>query len=233
VEKRLSYNFSSGASYTWSHALDEQSDIGLFFTGDDPNHLRNSWGSSDFDRTHVFSFDFEANLPDFAKAHTFESYVTNGWSLTGIGIAQSGEPNSLYEFYGAVGSINFGDYPLRMNPVLPIKNPKAVKAAMKGNPGSFRGSAGAYIQTIDPSQIAINYLAPGLDGIPTSSGTDPSARRRSRLGISATSSARPCRSGSISPSTRTSTRRTGSRCCTSSTCSTYSTPPAWMFRRTR
>ena len=174
VEKRLSYNFSAGASYTWSHSLDEQSDIGLFFTGDDPNHLRNSWGSSDFDRTHVFSVNFAANLPNAAKVHSLLSYATNDWSLTGVGIVQSGEPYSLYEFYGAVGSINFGDYPLLMNPVLPIKNPKAVKAAMTGNKGSFRAAGGSYIPTIDPTQIAINYLAPGEEGIPTSSGTDPS-----------------------------------------------------------
>ena len=39
VEKRLSHNFQISASYTWSHALDEQSDIGLFFTGDNPKRL--------------------------------------------------------------------------------------------------------------------------------------------------------------------------------------------------
>ena len=33
LEKRLSHHFQAGASYTWSHTLDEQSDIGLFFTG--------------------------------------------------------------------------------------------------------------------------------------------------------------------------------------------------------
>jgi len=173
LEKRFSHGFQAGASYTWSHALDEQSDIGLFFTGDNPSNLRNSWGSSDFDRTHVFSANFQDSLPNAAKAHSLLSYATNGWSLTGIGIIQSGEPYSLYEFYGSVGSINFGDYPLLMNPVLPVKNPKEVKLAMTGHKGSFRGTGGSYIPTIDPTQIAINYLAPGQDGIPVSTGSDP------------------------------------------------------------
>ena len=53
------------------------------------------------------------------------SYFTNDWHLTGTGTLQSGEPYSLYEFYGAVGSINFGNYPTLMNPVLGIKDPKA------------------------------------------------------------------------------------------------------------
>jgi len=125
----------------------------------------------------VFTADFAVNLPNIAQPHTFLSRVTNDWSLTGIGIVQSGEPYSLYEFYGAVGSINFGDYPLLMNPVLPVKNPKAVKQALTGNKGSFRGAGGSYIPTIDPSQIAINYLAPGQDGIPTSTDFAPGNQR--------------------------------------------------------
>jgi hypothetical protein len=87
---------------------------------------------------------------------------------------QGGEPYSLYEFYGAVGSINFGNFPTLMNPVLGIKDPKHPKTAFTGNKGSFRGPGGSYIPTLDPSQIAITYLAPGTNGIPVSTGDDPS-----------------------------------------------------------
>jgi hypothetical protein len=173
LEKRLSHNFQVGASYTWSHTLDEQSDIGLFFTGDNPSNLRSSWASSDYDRTNVFTANFQVALPNYAREHSLLSYLTNGWNMTGIGVLQSGEPYSLYEFYGAVGSINFGDYPLLMNPVLPVKDPSDVKEALTGNKGDQRGSGGSYIPTIDPSQIAINYLKPGEKGIPVSTGTDP------------------------------------------------------------
>ena len=174
VEKRLSHHFAGGLSYTWSHALDEQSDIGLFFTGNNPNNLRQSYASSDFDRTHVFTINFQALVPDLARPNTLMAYAANGWSLTGIGVVQSGEPYSLYEFYGAVGSAYFGDFPTLMNPVLPIKDPKqAKKSGLTGNPGNFRGAGGDYIPTIDPSQIDINYLAPGDKGIPVSTGTDP------------------------------------------------------------
>jgi hypothetical protein len=68
-----------------------------------------------------------------------------------------------------VGSVNFGDYPNLANPVLGIKDPKNPKSALTGNPGKFRGAGGNYIPTLDPSQISIAYLAPGVDGIPTSS----------------------------------------------------------------
>jgi hypothetical protein len=155
-------------SYTYSHALDEQSDIGLFFTGDNPNDLRDSYASSDFDRTHTFTANFQATLPNLAKEHSALAYLTNDWSLTGIGVVQSGEPYSLYEFYGAVGSAYFGDYPTLMNPVLPISNPKEAKTAgLTGNAGDKRGSGGEYIPTVNPDDIAINYITPGNKGVPT------------------------------------------------------------------
>ena len=173
LEKRLSRDFQAGVSYTWSHALDEQSDIGLFFTGDDPKHLRDSWASSDFDRSNVFSANFQVQVPNTAREHSVASYLTNDWHLTGTGILQSGEPYSLYEFYGAVGSVNFGDFPNLANPVLGIKNPGNPKSAFTGNPGKFRGGGGSYIPTLDPSQISIAYLNPGQDGIPTSGANLP------------------------------------------------------------
>ena len=174
IEKRLSHNFQFGGSYTWSHSLDEQSDIGLFFTGDNPNKLHDSWASSDFDRKHVFTANFQIDVPNATKEQTFASYFTNDWHLTGIGVLQSGEPWSLYEFYGAVGSINFGNFPTLMNPVLGIKDPSNPKSALTKNSGRFRDPSGNYIPYIDPSQVAINYLAPGTNGIPVSTGTDPS-----------------------------------------------------------
>jgi hypothetical protein len=174
VEKRLSHHVQGGASYTWGHALDEQSDIGLFFTGDNPNKLRDSYASSDFDRTHTFTANFQVSLPNAAPEHSLLAYATNDWSMTGIGVVQSGEPYSLYEFYGAVGSVNFGNYPTLMNPVLPIANPKDAKStALTGNPGDRRGANGDYYPTIDPSEIAINYVQPGSLGVPTAAQGNP------------------------------------------------------------
>jgi Carboxypeptidase regulatory-like domain len=172
VEKRLSHNFQGGASYTFSHTYDEQSDIGLFFTGDNPNNLRSSYARADFDRTNVFSGNFDVAAPNAAAENSKLALLTNDWHLAGMAIAQNGQPYSLYEFYGAVGSVFFGDYPTLMNPVLPIKNGANPKSALTGNSGKFR-SADNFIPAIDPSQIDIHYLAPGTDGIPVSTGTDP------------------------------------------------------------
>lgn len=173
LEKRLSHNFQVGASYTFSHTYDEQSDIGIFFTGDNPNDLRTSYAPADFDRREVFSTNFQVLVPNYAQKKSALSYLTNDWHLNGIGILQSGEPYSLYEFYGAVGSVYFGDFPNLLNPVLPVKNPANPKSALTGNSGKFRGVGGSYIPAIDPTQIDIHYLQPGQKGVPISTGTDP------------------------------------------------------------
>jgi len=176
IEKRLSYHVQFGASYTWGHALDEQSDIGLFFTGNDPAHLKNSYASADFDRRQVFSANFQALVPNAIHDHSWMSYVANDWSLTGLAILQSGEPFSLYEYNGAVASAQLGYYPSLVNPILPIANPKNPKSALTGNSGRFRGTGGGYIPAIDPNQIAVQYLAPGANGVPTAAmggATDP------------------------------------------------------------
>jgi hypothetical protein len=175
LEKRVSHHVGAGVSYTWSHALDEQSDIGLFFTGNNPNNLRSSYASSDFDRTNVFTANFDVLVPN-ATSHqqSFLGYLANNWEMTGIGVVQSGEPYSLYEYYGAVGSVYFGDYPTLLNPILPVKSPStAHSTALTGNTGSFRSPNGNYMPTIDPRNIDINYLSPGQKGVPLQSGNNP------------------------------------------------------------
>ena len=68
VEKRMSHGLQVGFSYTYSHALDEQSGMGLFFNGNNPLNLRSAYGSSDFDRTHVFNFSYVYQVPKFFSA---------------------------------------------------------------------------------------------------------------------------------------------------------------------
>ena len=53
LRKRLSHGLQVSAAYTWSHALDMQSGLGLFFNGNDPFNLHNSYATSSYDRTHV------------------------------------------------------------------------------------------------------------------------------------------------------------------------------------
>jgi hypothetical protein len=169
LTKRLAQHLSFQVSYTFSHALDEQSDIGLFFTGDNPNHLRDSWASADFDRTQVLVFNYLFSVPDLIHSHNLASKFTNGWQLVGITTIQSGEPYSLYEYNGAVGSLYFGNYPTLANPVLGIKTGSNPNSAKTGAPGTQLIPAGSgynYQNEINTQQLNVNLLQPGQKGIP-------------------------------------------------------------------
>jgi hypothetical protein len=187
IERRLSHNVSFGFSYTFSHALDEQSDIGLFFTGDNPNHLRDSYSSADFDRTNIVVFNYLFQLPKLRPDSTILGRVTNGWQLVGITKLQSGQPYSLYEYDGAVGSIYFGNFPTLANPVLGIKDGKHPRTALTGQSGAqlsnvvitpatataAASSRYSYVPAIDYTQLSINQLQPGQKGIPLCVGNEP------------------------------------------------------------
>jgi hypothetical protein len=164
IEKRMSHGLQVAASYTYSHALDEQSGLGLFYNGNNPLNLRDGYASADFDRTHVLNFNYVYRLPDFVHEHNVESYFTNGWSLVGLTILQSGQPYSVIDFSGAVGSVYYGVSDGITNPIVPLApgcNPKNAKTGLSGAFGD---------EALKPSCFTIPLLpAGGLSGaIPTS-----------------------------------------------------------------
>jgi Carboxypeptidase regulatory-like domain/TonB dependent receptor len=120
VEKRMSHGLQVGFSYTYSHALDEQSGMGLFFNGNNPLDLRSAYGSSDFDRTHVFNFSYDYELPKFFAASTLKGKIADGWAVRGSAIFQSGQPYSVIDYTGAVGSIFYSVYDGITNPIVPL-----------------------------------------------------------------------------------------------------------------
>ncbi len=178
--KQLNHYISANVSYTWGHALDEQSDIGLFFTGDNPNRLRDSYASADFDRTNVLVFNYVFQLPKLVSDSRLVGRFTNGWQLVGITTLQSGQPYSLYEYDGAVGSLYFGNYPTLANPVLGIKNGANPRSAFTGAPGTQLNYANGavssstpYIPLLDNNQLQVNFVNPGVKGVPNCTGFEP------------------------------------------------------------
>ena len=119
LEKRLSHGFQVGFSYTWSHALDEQSAMGLFYNGNNPLDLHDAYASSDFDRTHVFNFNYVYYLPNFVAGNSWKSKLANGWAVQGIAVIQSGQPYSVIDYSGSVGSIYYGVSDGITNPSFP------------------------------------------------------------------------------------------------------------------
>jgi hypothetical protein len=163
VEKRMSHGIQVGASYTYSHALDEQSGLGLFYNGNNPLNLRDGYASSDFDRTHVINFSYVFRLPDFGAKHSLEGYVVNGWSLVGLTVLQSGQPYSVIDFTGAVGSIYYSTNNGITNPIVPLAPGCTPQNAKTGLSGAFGDAA------LKASCFTVPLLAPGaLNGaVPT------------------------------------------------------------------
>ena len=100
--------------------MDEQSGLGLFFTGNNPLNPKSNYASADFDQTHVLLVNFTYDLPKFTKSKAL-GQVINGWRLGGQTVAQSGQPYSVYDYSGSVGSLYFGTDDEIGNPIVPLK----------------------------------------------------------------------------------------------------------------
>ncbi len=168
VDKRMSHGIQLGASYTYSHTLDEQSGLGLFFNGNNPLNLRESYGSADFDRTHVLNFNYVFRIPDTARGSSLLGKVVNGWSLIGLTILQSGQPYSIIDFTGAIGSIYYSTANGITNPLVPLAAGCSAKKAVTGASGAWTPAGGQ--PALDPACFTLPLLpAGGLGGaIPSS-----------------------------------------------------------------
>jgi hypothetical protein len=173
IRKRLSHGLQLVGSYTWSHTLDEQSGLGLFFNGNDPNNIRSSYGTSTYDRTHVATVQYFYQIPNAVSATSKLGKLVNGWSLNGVTIFQSGFPYNAYDYSGSVGSIYYANFASVIDAVLPLKQGVTVgQATLQGttgidvnkpllNVGSFYTGTGSTAPGIPP----------GVNGVPPCAGT--------------------------------------------------------------
>ncbi len=167
VEKRMRHGIQFGFSYTYSHSLDEQSALGLFYTGNNPTNLHSGYGNSDFDRTHVMNMSYLFQMHNFFSDASWEGKIANGWALAGTGILQSGQPYSIVDYSGAVGSIFYSVNDGITNPIVPLAPGCTPKNALTGKIGAYdNGEAPA----LKASCFDLPLLpAGGLNGaIPTS-----------------------------------------------------------------
>jgi hypothetical protein len=156
VEKRLSHGLQVGFSYTYSHATDEQSAMGLFYNGNNATNLRSGYGLSDFDRTHVINFTYLYELPKFFELTSFRGRLADGWAISGLAIIQSGQPYSVIDYSGAVGSIYYGTSDGITNPIVPLAPGCTPSNAYSGASGTNPGSP-----ALNPNCFTLPLLAPG------------------------------------------------------------------------
>ncbi len=159
VDKRLSHGIQVGASYTYSHTLDEQSGLGLFYNGNNPLNLRESYGSADFDRTHVLNFNYVLRVPDTARKSSLLGKVVNDWALTGLTVLQSGQPYSVIDFSGSVGSIYYSTADGITNPIVPLASGCTAKNALTKASGAWFPVTG--VTALKPECFTLPILNPG------------------------------------------------------------------------
>jgi hypothetical protein len=159
VEKRLSHGLQVGFSYTYSHALDEQSAMGLFYNGNNPLDLREAYGNSDFDRTHVINFNYLYELHNFFPESSIAGKFADGWAIRGITVLQSGQPYSVIDYSGAVGSIYYGVSDGITNPIVPLAPGCTPQNAFTGYSGTVDGRP-----ALNPNCFTVPLLAPGALG---------------------------------------------------------------------
>jgi hypothetical protein len=155
VEKRMSHGLQVGFSYTFSHATDEQSAMGLFYNGNNPQNLRSGYGLSDFDRKHVVNFSYTYELPKFFSTASLKGKLADGWAISGLTVIQSGQPYSVVDYSGAVGSIFYGVNDGITNPIVPLAG-CSPSQALTGASGATPGKP-----ALKPSCFGVPLLAPG------------------------------------------------------------------------
>jgi Carboxypeptidase regulatory-like domain len=154
VQKRVSHGLQAGFSYTYSHSLDEQSALGLVYNGNNPLNLRSGYGSSDFDRTHIFNFNYVYEFPKPFQESSLRGKLADGWVIEGIAVFQSGQPFSVVDFSGAVGSIYYSVNDNITNPIAPLSPNCTPQQAYTG----FNGVNGP---ALNANCFTVPSLSPG------------------------------------------------------------------------
>ncbi len=160
VTKRMGHGLQFSTSYTWSHALDEGSGLGLFYNGNNPLDPRQSYSSSDFDRTHVLAVNYYYQLPKLAHGNGWGDKLLNGWGMSGIGMFESGQPYNVYDYTGGIASQYYSTNDFITNPIVPLAPGFTPSKALTGASGAFGSPA------LNPAAFAIPLLAPGQNGVP-------------------------------------------------------------------
>ena len=135
------------ANYTYSHALDEASNGGLGFSftsassiyPQDPNNVRGSYGSAEYDVRHYLNGSYVWQLPlkGLLHGHGSDSLV-NGWQIAGTIFARTGFPYTVFDGFEAsvLNSNNFGG-PVYAVPVAPISSGGSCGRGAASPPGSY------------------------------------------------------------------------------------------------
>lgn len=102
AEKRFSRNYWVHVAYTWSHSIDDNSDVLGVLVNDsslqqNPNDNRNNRASSEFDLRHILSVSHTWEMPFFrGSSKGWLRGALGGWSFSGISTYRTGFPVNIF-----------------------------------------------------------------------------------------------------------------------------------------
>jgi Carboxypeptidase regulatory-like domain/TonB dependent receptor len=101
------------AAYTFSRSTDATSSGNTAFNTafNDESTLKDSYGLSDFDRTHRLAISYRYDLPFFQSAEGWKHKALGGWAIAGITIVQSGLPFSVIDSGAGTAFLGAGSAP--------------------------------------------------------------------------------------------------------------------------
>jgi hypothetical protein len=164
-KRTFAQGVSFDVNYTYSHALDEVSNGGLFaytFAADNiplnqmnPFGLRlGNYGNADYDVRHLINADYVVN-PTFHFENTFVREVLNGWQWAGKMYWHTGVPFSVVDGNWN-GVISNGGSTVLGQPISGV----AVETACGGGNASFYGTAPSCLN----AAAFVNSLSPTFNG---------------------------------------------------------------------
>ena len=116
LTKRFRRGWQMTAAYSWSHAIDDVSDVfdlaGAFNLSQDDRNLRAERGDANFDIRHRFAYSVIANAPylsRFNDAHGAKGFWLGGWQFAAIAIYQTGQPFTVNTSFDVNGDGNLTD----------------------------------------------------------------------------------------------------------------------------
>jgi hypothetical protein len=109
----------------------------------------------------VFLINYSYQLPSPTKNQLAGAFL-NGWIIGGQTVAQSGQPYSVYDYSGSVGSLYFGTADGIGNPIVSLKpGVTPQQAQLQGTTGVNAGKP-----VLNANDFAPQFVAPGTNGVP-------------------------------------------------------------------
>jgi len=187
--QRAVHGLTFNANYTFSHTLDDATNE--FFTSllnprraQDTRNIGEDWGNSDLDVRHKFALSLTYEFPKLKSDNKFVNAAVNGFQVSTIFLAQTGQPITLQSALDANGNGDSAGDRVVINPgargntgsdvYAVCALPGGITGLSNGGPGAFTTPTG--LQSgggcFDPSDPNGNTFFPAIGYTPV----DPNAK---------------------------------------------------------